>query len=169
MGILLHVNKANELANHNQEKIKQFRQLVNILSMSLTDWYFSYALHWTERIIPTNISYLTLGYVTCLTSHHTSRLKVAKSLLKIGQALDLNNRSWVKIPSVIISRSRELIYVNHCLVYRYINMLWVLFRIDRIMSIQHNNPPGQMLHSFQVMASRRKGWSKLLTTLIFSV
>ena len=119
---------------------------------------------YTERIIPTNISYLTLGYVTCLTSHHTSRLKVAKSLLKIGQALDFNNRSWVKIPSVIISRSRELIYVNHCLVYRYINMLWVLFSV---MSIQHNNPPDQMLHSFQVMASRRKGWSKLLTTLIF--
>lgn len=37
MGILLHVNKANELANHNQEKIKQFRQLVNILCMSVTD------------------------------------------------------------------------------------------------------------------------------------
>ena len=37
MGILLHVNKANESANHNQEKIKQFRQLMNILYMSLTD------------------------------------------------------------------------------------------------------------------------------------
>ena len=130
MGILLHVNKANELANHNQEKIKQFRQLVNILCMSLTDWYFSYALHWknnTHQYLIPHTS--TLGYVTCLTSHHTSRLKVAKSVLKIGHALDFNNRSWVKIPSVIISRSRELIYVNHCLVYRYINMLWVLFSL----------------------------------------